>query len=352
MARSSASTGGATRPISTYCSRLAIGSVSSRPAKYLPSFQPLPSLAALPPQSSLPHWNWGIFMRSSDLAQLRRFVPHLRSCPSASAKPLGPSLPPASPSSATAPTVFASSNCLWNPVPHSRKTSLRRVRHCLNLLNRKLFLQRENNRATPGVRHCLKLRHNTGSWWRRRSLPPAWGWLSAGLAGRPNGGQSGLFGISGTSFGNAMWAPYASGCALTTAQFVGPNSPNPGLGVYNNYWKAIGPSVGVAWSLPWFKRTTNRHHDEHRLNRVRPDHFRERKPDDHVLRALRLLAGQMWGTASALQAGLPPGCSARKRGTQPERAAPRVVYLPTRCSTSLLFSWQIYSINSPCNKTG
>ena len=180
MARSSASTGGATRPISTYCSRLAIGSVSSRPAKYLPSFQPLPSLAALPPQSSLPHWNWGIFMRSSDLAQLRRFVPHLRSCPSASAKPLGPSLPPASPSSATAPTVFASSNCLWNPVPHSRKTSLRRVRHCLNLLNRKLFLQRENNRATPGVRHCLKLRHNTGSWWRRRSwwhrrsLPPAW----------------------------------------------------------------------------------------------------------------------------------------------------------------------------------
>lgn len=76
-----------------------------------------------------------------------------------------------------------------------------------------------------------------------------------GLAGRPQGGQAGLFGISGTSFG-AMWNPYATGGSLTTAQFVGPNSPNPGLSVYNNYWKALGPSVGVAYQLPWFKRAT------------------------------------------------------------------------------------------------
>ena len=81
-------------------------------------------------------------------------------------------------------------------------------------------------------------------------------YMDQGLAGRPNGGQSGLFGISGTSFANAMWSPYANGGTLTTAQFVGPNSPNPGLGVYNNYWKAIGPSIGVAYQLPWFKRTT------------------------------------------------------------------------------------------------
>jgi hypothetical protein len=77
-----------------------------------------------------------------------------------------------------------------------------------------------------------------------------------GLAGRPAGGQSGLFGISGTSFTNAMWNPNAAGGAITTVQFVGPNSPNPSLGVYNNYWKAIGPSVGIAWQLPWFKRST------------------------------------------------------------------------------------------------
>jgi len=81
-------------------------------------------------------------------------------------------------------------------------------------------------------------------------------YMDQGLAGRPNGGQSGLFGISGTSFATAMWNPYAHGGALTTAQFVGPNSPNPGLGVYDNYWKAIGPSIGIAYQLPWFKRTT------------------------------------------------------------------------------------------------
>ena len=76
-----------------------------------------------------------------------------------------------------------------------------------------------------------------------------------GLAGRPAGGQAGLFGLSGTSFAS-MWNPNATGGSLTTAQFVGPNSPNPGLGVYNNYWKALGPTVGFAWQLPWFKRST------------------------------------------------------------------------------------------------
>jgi hypothetical protein len=79
-----------------------------------------------------------------------------------------------------------------------------------------------------------------------------------GLAGRPLGGQSGLFGISGTNFANSMWAPGASGGALTTAQFVGPNSPNPGLGVYNNYWKDFGPTIGIAWNVPFLKNTVIR----------------------------------------------------------------------------------------------
>ena len=80
-------------------------------------------------------------------------------------------------------------------------------------------------------------------------------YMDQGLAGRPTGGQSGLFGVSGTSFAS-MWSPFANGGAPTTAQFVGPNSPNPGLGVYNNYWKALGPTVGVAYQMPWFKRAT------------------------------------------------------------------------------------------------
>jgi hypothetical protein len=81
-------------------------------------------------------------------------------------------------------------------------------------------------------------------------------YMQQGLAGRPLGGQAGLFGISGTNFTNAMWNPNASGGSLTTAQFVGPNSPNPNQGVYNNYWKDLGPSIGVAWNIPWFKKST------------------------------------------------------------------------------------------------
>jgi len=38
-------------------------------------------------------------------------------------------------------------------------------------------------------------------------------YMAQGLAGRPTGGQSGLFGISGTNFANAMWNPNASGGA-------------------------------------------------------------------------------------------------------------------------------------------
>jgi hypothetical protein len=83
-------------------------------------------------------------------------------------------------------------------------------------------------------------------------------YMAQGLAGRPLGGQAGLFGISGTNFANAMWNPYASGGSLTTAQFVGPNSPNPNLGVYNNYWKDLGPTLGIAWNLPWVKNTVFR----------------------------------------------------------------------------------------------
>jgi hypothetical protein len=83
-------------------------------------------------------------------------------------------------------------------------------------------------------------------------------YMQQGLAGRPVGGQAGLFSISGTNFANAMWNPYANGGALTQAQFVGPNSPNPNQGVYNNYWKDFGPSIGIAWNVPWVKNTVIR----------------------------------------------------------------------------------------------
>jgi Carboxypeptidase regulatory-like domain len=85
-------------------------------------------------------------------------------------------------------------------------------------------------------------------------------YMAQGLAGRPLGGQAGLFSLSGTNFANAMWQPGASGgpATGTIAQFVGPNSPNPGLGVYNDYYKDIGPSIGIAWNIPYVKNTVFR----------------------------------------------------------------------------------------------
>ncbi len=60
-----------------------------------------------------------------------------------------------------------------------------------------------------------------------------------GLAGRTaTGGYQGLCGL---------------GCgALTTAKFVGKNSPNPDEQLWNNDLNNLAPSFGLSWSLPWF----------------------------------------------------------------------------------------------------
>jgi hypothetical protein len=76
-----------------------------------------------------------------------------------------------------------------------------------------------------------------------------------GLGGRFTGGQSGLFGISGTGF-SAMWNPYAAGGTLTTTEFVGKHSPNPDKVIWGNDWNNFAPSVGFSWSVPWFDRST------------------------------------------------------------------------------------------------
>ena len=75
-----------------------------------------------------------------------------------------------------------------------------------------------------------------------------------GLGGKFKGGAAGLFGISGTNFANAGTNSFNTAGALTTIEFTGPNSPNPGDTVYNNDTKSFGPSAGISWELPWFKK--------------------------------------------------------------------------------------------------
>src|SRR4029078_11765986 len=39
---------------------------------------------------------------------------------------------------------------------------------------------------------------------------------------------------------------------LTSFEFIGPNSPNPGKSLFPKDWNNIGPSIGFAWQVPWF----------------------------------------------------------------------------------------------------
>ena len=66
-----------------------------------------------------------------------------------------------------------------------------------------------------------------------------------------------MFGISGTTFSNALWAPGAANGALTQMQTVGPHSAHPDVQLYKDYYKGFEPAVGLSWSIPYFgKRQT------------------------------------------------------------------------------------------------
>jgi len=65
------------------------------------------------------------------------------------------------------------------------------------------------------------------------------------------GGSSGLFGISGTGFGD-LYQPFRQDPThLTQIQLVGKNSPNPDTLIYNNDLNNFAPAVGLSWSLPY-----------------------------------------------------------------------------------------------------
>jgi hypothetical protein len=83
-----------------------------------------------------------------------------------------------------------------------------------------------------------------------------WDWVGVpydrwGRTPYPTTGFSGLFGISGTDY-SSLWSPGISKGAMMQIETVGPNSQNPDKQLYNDYYKAFAPALGLSWSLPYF----------------------------------------------------------------------------------------------------
>jgi hypothetical protein len=89
---------------------------------------------------------------------------------------------------------------------------------------------------------------NLGMRWDYAGVPfDSWGRTPA-----PVGGFAGLFGVSGTTFNNALWSPGASAGALTQIQTVGPHSAHPDQQLYKDYYRGFEPAIGLSWSIPYF----------------------------------------------------------------------------------------------------
>jgi hypothetical protein len=87
---------------------------------------------------------------------------------------------------------------------------------------------------------------NFGVRWDYYGVPWEVNGMTTGLVG----GSSAAFGYSGRSFDDWM-APGQRG-DLTSFEFIGPNSPNPGKSLFPKDWNNIGPAIGFAWQVPWF----------------------------------------------------------------------------------------------------
>lgn len=80
---------------------------------------------------------------------------------------------------------------------------------------------------------------------------------SGNMATLVGGGMAG-FGWSGRSFED-YWRFGPQRGELNTVQFVGKNSPNPDLQLWENDLNNFAPAVGFSWAVPWFgNRTTLR----------------------------------------------------------------------------------------------
>jgi len=112
------------------------------------------------------------------------------------------------------------------------------------------FFFKDTWKASPNLTLNLGLRYD------KYGVP----YDTTGLGGRFTGGQSGLFGCSGKDF-SVWWSPGAGNCntatpTLTTTEFVGKDSPNPGKTFWGNDWNNFAPSVGFSYRVPWLTKST------------------------------------------------------------------------------------------------
>jgi hypothetical protein len=92
---------------------------------------------------------------------------------------------------------------------------------------------------------------------RNLTLTPGLRWDYTGVPYLENGttvgligGNGAVFGISGRDF--TGWMNPGARADVTTFEFVGPGSPNPGRSAYPDIYQNFGPSFAFAYTLPWF----------------------------------------------------------------------------------------------------
>ena len=100
----------------------------------------------------------------------------------------------------------------------------------------------------------FKVRHNLtlsfGVRWDYYGTPYA----ALGNMGGVVGGSSTIFGISGNTLG-ALFSPGNYNINnLTTLEYIGKNSANPGIQPWNSNNKNFAPTIGLSYSLPWLGR--------------------------------------------------------------------------------------------------